>query len=733
MFRILLASLALSVCLAFTASAQGATYYVSPGGTSENLGTQASPWSLGKANSDLVAGDTVILMDGSYITQIDPSQSGTAGNRITYRAQNSRMAILAATNPRIEMSGRHYITLDGIKASDGRRWAIANFASNITINDCEFVDFSSGSYETGKFRGSGGNLHITNSRFDNHIDGIHIRDGQGHHIANNQILEDYHSPLVLMGISNSVIENNYFSNPDQRNIEVLSVRQAMPPNERRTNYIVIQDNYFHSFNQTGGNPSAIKQSGSFSILRRNVFDDCSVSGIRLAQAFGSQLSYRPEGWFCEKNRIYNNTFYGCLKSIQVSKSNSTIAAGGAYGDNICMNNIIFAGTDSRQIELLGDAMPNDVSFFYNSIMRSSPGELVFYAKGGKTVAEIESSYPTHYMNNFEFDPMFTDAAADDFTLAPDSDAIDAGGNLTTTIGSGAGTVVAVADSLFFTDGYGVTDPDTIRIGDDRVQIVSIDRATHVITVDSSISWSNGDPISLDYYGTAPDLGAFESGDPPGAIEARLVFYNNSAWDGNDPAENASDDAAIATNKSALLPGEIASFANYTSYWRGINGVMIDIDIIPAVPNASDFAFRIGNDSNPGLWVPLAVTPSVTVRPGAGTNGSNRITIILPDGTAAGKWLEVAFKATANTGLLKDDIFYFGNAIGETGNSVTDAQVTQTDEVYTHDNPATLAVSSASIMHAGDFNRDKKVGPTDSIIARNNGTNSSTALKLITVP
>ena len=220
--------------------------------------------------------------------------------------------------------------------------------------------------------------------------------------------------------------------------------------------------------------------------------------------------------------------------------------------------------------------------------------------------------------------------------------------------------------------------------------------------------------------------------PPAIIQNRQIFYNNSAWDGDDPAANAADDAAIATDKTALLPNNASSFANYTSYAKGINGIMIDVQDLLGTPDSSDFAFKTGNDSSPASWTPLAVTPSVSVRAGAGTGGSDRVTIILPDGTAAGNWLEITVGATGNTGLLAADVFYFGNAIGDTGNSITDAEVTPTDEVYIRNNPATLAVSFASISHAADFNRDKKVGPTDQVICRNNGTNSSTALKLISL-
>ena len=65
------------------------------------------------------------------------------------------------------------------------------------------------------------------------------------------------------------------------------------------------------------------------------------------------------------------------------------------------------------------------------------------------------------------------------------------------------------------------------------------------------------------------------------VATRAVFYNNSAYDGNDPAAGAADDAAVAPDKSALLPGQAATFANVTSYTRGINGVMFDLAGVPA--------------------------------------------------------------------------------------------------------------------------------------------------------
>src|SRR5262249_39582136 len=88
------------------------------------------------------------------------------------------------------------------------------------------------------------------------------------------------------------------------------------------------------------------------------------------------------------------------------------------------------------------------------------------------------------------------------------------------------------------------------------------------------------------------------------VSGRYVFYNDSFFDGNDPAAaGAADDAAIATDKSALLPGQTATGVNLTSYSNGINGVMIDIAGLanPAGLSKADFTFRAGIGGDPSTW------------------------------------------------------------------------------------------------------------------------------------
>ena len=215
-----------------------------------------------------------------------------------------------------------------------------------------------------------------------------------------------------------------------------------------------------------------------------------------------------------------------------------------------------------------------------------------------------------------------------------------------------------------------------------------------------------------------------------SVIGRHIFYNNSAFDGYDSAANAADDGAIATDKEALQNDPVATFANYTSFMRGINGLMVDIQGLLAAPTATDFEFTIGNDNDQAGWASAPAPTSVTVRNSAGVGGSDRVTIIWPDNAIDNTWLRVTVKETVSTGLGAPDVFYFGNAIGETGNSPTDANVTPADEVAVRNNPATLTNNPAGLTHLYDFNRDRKVGPTDAVLARNNGTNIMTALKYI---
>src|SRR5205085_1201406 len=118
-----------------------------------------------------------------------------------------------------------------------------------------------------------------------------------------------------------------------------------------------------------------------------------------------------------------------------------------------------------------------------------------------------------------------------------------------------------------------------------------------------------------------------------------VFHNHSAWDGNDPAANDQDDNAIDTSKSALLPGQTATFANFTSDYAGVTGMMMDVANLPVTGalSPSDFTFKFGSGGDPGGWSAAAAPATILVRRGRGVNGSDRVELVWDDGAVKNGW------------------------------------------------------------------------------------------------
>jgi autotransporter-associated beta strand protein len=234
--------------------------------------------------------------------------------------------------------------------------------------------------------------------------------------------------------------------------------------------------------------------------------------------------------------------------------------------------------------------------------------------------------------------------------------------------------------------------------------------------------------AIDLAGTSKPSNAMSVTPPIPIVVGNYIFYNNSTFDGQNGSSNVTDDNAIATDKSALLPGHTATFSNYTSYSKGINGIIIDVANLEFVPRIDDFAFAVGNDNNVGAWTDAPSPTFVNTYPGRGPGGSTQITLIWDDDAIANEWLRVTMFAQT-IGLAADDVFYFGNAIGETGDSASDAQVTSNDASRVNANQT----GSASVTNIYDINRDGAVNSTDVSIVNSNLTTAANALKLIAVP
>ena len=195
---------------------------------------------------------------------------------------------------------------------------------------------------------------------------------------------------------------------------------------------------------------------------------------------------------------------------------------------------------------------------------------------------------------------------------------------------------------------------------------------------------------------------------------RQVFYNNSAFDAARSLD--SDDDAIAPDKRAWIAGSgPATFANVTSYTRGINGVMIDIAGLPE-----------GVELTPDDFTATPPPVSVLVRRGRGSDQTDRVTLYWPDynpasmsvvrNVVANGWLTVVVKANERTGLARPDAFTFGNLIGETGDASARFAVVNALDVA---NVRRALNTDAGLASRVDFNRDGRVNALDLAVARTN--------------
>jgi parallel beta-helix repeat protein len=257
------------------------------------------------------------------------------------------------------------------------------------------------------------------------------------------------------------------------------------------------------------------------IIRRNVIYD-SAPGIRAHQGY----------------KIYHNTLVANNRDYTGPNSHWTAESRPAFSGirqkepgeaGIAIVNNIVVGHHTVEIALwpLEDQPgPNhiDGNLYYNS-------EGVFFGqvKPSREWDTLTFSMWQRLLQGYDTvtgddrfslvaDPKFVDAPEKpvgrhdqfDFHLAEGSPAIDRGRPLTWTDGSGSGSQIRVEDAGYFTDGFGMVDGDTIQVGDGPVlQVVGVDYGSNLVTVNQPLFWHDGQPVSLAYRGSAPDIGAFE--------------------------------------------------------------------------------------------------------------------------------------------------------------------------------------------------------------------------------
>ncbi len=272
------------------------------------------------------------------------------------------------------------------------------------------------------------------------------------------------------------------------------------------------------------------------------------------------------------------------------------------------------------------------------------------------------------------------------------------------------------------------DAITFSLLDDAGGLFSIDSSTGIVTVSGELDYETATSHTISVLADSSD------GSSALAVFSLEVTNVNDASlvDQSFSYRGSSFGDAVATDKSVLRTGQTATFANYTSYFLGINGFVIDVqdfNDVPTLETVGDFfEFSIGNDDNPSGWSTAPGLTALTYQANFDGTGTDRINLEWADNAIQNTWLEIKTLSNDSTGLVVEDAIYVGNAIGETGNDPDNAIVDLADVGLTRQNQT--GFGAADIDNVYDFDRDGRVDLVDVGLARVNqsGFNS---LKLIT--
>jgi hypothetical protein len=242
--------------------------------------------------------------------------------------------------------------------------------------------------------------------------------------------------------------------------------------------------------------------------------------------------YGQEARYNTDNRLYNNVFYGTdFSGIEIAEG----GAGYTMSGNVMKNNSLagseFVANDTRwdwwNTEVEGKPIQVKTSrldgflFDTNHIYTGQVGEAWSITYGWRSpgmtpqqnVEWWESNHPELVRNSVEADPKFENAANAQLAPLAGSPLIDAGTFLTEVVGSGQGNTLVVADSGYFHDGFGIPNEpgDTIQLEGSTATavILSIDYNLNELTLDESLTFSDGQGVGLPYLGSKPDIGAIE--------------------------------------------------------------------------------------------------------------------------------------------------------------------------------------------------------------------------------
>ena len=335
-----------------TDGTQSPTYYVSPTGNDANNGSSGLPWrTLQKASNMAQPGDTIIVRAGNY-NGFAVARSGTAANRITFKADPGAVIDTADTSLGIDVgiigSGREYITIEGFTfqpKSGQPQWdAAIRFNGGAT----------GGVYRFGNiYRNNVAKLRVGGAAADTYYHTLYASWQDGVLIEGNTIQDGYNSGIYVANSSkNYTVRGNTVSGVGGNGIHNNGDLSAGSPGINK--FALIEGNTIFNVGYGMGGQAISFDGVQDSVIRNNLLYNIHAKGISLYNTNGAAGSMR--------NVIANNTV------IMASDGYTPLRLNHNASTTTVFNNIFIAAsstapwTDSEESGLSGSKFDYNVTF-----------------------------------------------------------------------------------------------------------------------------------------------------------------------------------------------------------------------------------------------------------------------------------------------------------------------------------------------------------------------------------
>ena len=521
--------------LALVGSSWATTYYVALWGNDNWSGTSPdSAWRhIAYGTQQIQAGDSLIILSGNYGNENAViAHSGTPTDPIVIRGNVYGEVIMEGdgNGDGIRIEGNSHIIIENIKFTNYSSGIfIYHEGSYITVRRCIFIENTAGGFLTWGTSSDISKCHhliATENWFSDYTDkqdyGIYFCYATDVVANNNYFFGWHHQALSFKRrIYYGIAKNNIFEGFHYTAL-YLGQNLDAPGDTNRCRYLIAEGNVFRPAMGYRAKRPIWVSNVEYAVVRNNFMEgkDDIDGGWGEGIALGDYESgYEPANPShvtiynnvmrriggtttnpgirvyddCHDVRVFNNTFAQCAYNLGFEKEDTLIFINNIFWDYYV--GMLREGTGEYCIFKYNDIYP----WWSGAGATNIFADPLFVAPFDTLILQGENP---HFIPDF--------SRAEVCRLQEGSPCIDAGVPITKTVGSGNGNEISVEDAGYFTDGFGISDGDLIRVGAyDSLRIVDIDYESNIITIDQVISWNNGDGVSLAYYGSAPDMGTYE--------------------------------------------------------------------------------------------------------------------------------------------------------------------------------------------------------------------------------